>query len=77
MEPKRRIQIRLELGADSWEHAAEALRSIALEIDQGYCRGESVSGGYTSGYVCSATEDPSVSHESFTKALMEYVGRRQ
>src|SRR5690606_254597 len=44
--PRRRVQIDLDLSADSWEDAADSLEQLARDIRMGKCRSDVISGGY-------------------------------
>lgn len=39
----------------------------------GHCRQGSVSGGYSAGYTLDASEDESITHESWYVALQEHL----
>jgi hypothetical protein len=73
-KPRRRVQISLEIGADSWDHLAASIHCIADDIDrQGKLPPWSVSGGYSSGWHYTVSEDESITHESWAKANDAYV----
>jgi hypothetical protein len=69
MAPRRRVVIGLELGADSWDDAARVLEQVALQIRMGQMRGPGVSGGPATGYIYDASEDETVTHDSYFEAL--------
>lgn len=71
--PRRRVQIVLELGADDWESAANALWNLARQLERGECRQGAVSGGYDSGYVLKANEDEAITHDSWYAELQTYL----
>jgi hypothetical protein len=72
-KPRRRIELVLTLGADSWEDAADALFNLAQEIERGRLRGRAVTGGYSSGHTFESSEDETVTHDSYFAALDEYL----
>lgn len=71
--PRRRVQLVLELGADDWQAAANALWNLAHQLDRGQCRQGCVSGGCDSGYVLKTNEDESVTHDSWYADLQAYL----
>lgn len=73
--PHRRLVLTLELNADSWEDAIQALESLVLDLELGHCRMGSVSGGYSSGYLLRVQEDPEITHERYMEAVHAYVAQ--
>ncbi len=70
-KPKRRVEFKLEVSADSIDELVAYLRNLAFEIQQGTRTG--VSGGYSSGAVYQTVEDESITHESWEKTLNKYL----
>ena len=71
--PKRRVTLKIEIGGDSWEDAAQSLESIALRI---YMEGHItslVSGGRSSGFTVIGLEDEHQTAEKFRKENAEFV----
>jgi hypothetical protein len=65
--PRRRVQVTVKLGADSWRDAADALVDISRRMDEAGLAGERnanmASGGTRSGYTMTGDEDESESDE--------------
>lgn len=72
---RRRVVINLDLGADDWVEAARALDDIADQIRRGCHMEHVVSGGVAYGYVLSASDCPSMTHEEYVKRLRALLGR--
>lgn len=70
-KPKRRVEFKLEVSADSIDELVSYLRNLAFEIQRGTRTG--VSGGYSTGAVYQTVEDESITHESWEKVLNEYL----
>lgn len=76
--PRRRVQINLNLGADTWDIAARTLDQIAFEIRRGNWRGPNgCSGGYDSGFTIESSEDESVTHESWYADLQSHLAKER
>lgn len=69
MKPRRRIEIKIDLGADDWRSAANELRSIVMGWDRGEGRRGLVSGGPDSGYTVEVDEDPAWTHDRYFEAI--------
>lgn len=73
LAPRRRVQIKIDLGADSWEEAARALGQMETDMLRGGLRTRGASGGWGCGYHYEASEDESVTHDSYVKAVEEWL----
>lgn len=72
--PRRRVMLTLKLDADSWGDMADRLRSLARDIDiEGGMGKEGLSAGFNASYTYEASEDPSVTHDSWAAALDVYL----
>src|SRR5579875_3498626 len=70
--PRRRHVFKLEIGADSVRHIADLLETLADEIDREQLP---LTGSVTSlarGYSWSHSIDPSITHESYERALFAW-----
>lgn len=69
--PKRRLAIRLDLGADDLATAANTLRSIAIDLDCADSEEvDRVSGGWSTGYHLTVTiTDPEMTGDRFRELL--------
>ena len=72
IKPKRRVQLTIDLGADSWDIAADTLQSIVDRIKIEGPITQLVSGGYDSGYWVTATENPEQTGDKFRLENQEY-----
>lgn len=71
--PRRRVVLKLDLEADSWEDAERALHSLRTEIAMsGSLSKGCVSGGYSSGWHYTTSEDESITHDSWAAANDAY-----
>ena len=72
-KPRRRVVMKLEVGADSWEDLEETLQAILFRLAERKRRSEAAlnitSGGYSSGFTLEADEDPTVDHDSYAAWL--------
>lgn len=73
--PRRRVEVDIHIGADDWEAVRRALSSIAFDL----ARKESgeahmTSGAPDSGYTLRATDDPSVTHDSYFAEVHRIFG---
>ena len=76
-KPRRRIEVDIRIGADSWDAVRRALDSIAFDIATQEEGGRDItSGAPDSGYTLTATEDPSITHDSYFEAAMEWIRER-
>ena len=66
---RRRVVLKLEVGADSWRELQYALNSLATEIAMnGRLSPWAVSGGYSSGWNFTANEDENITHDGWAAA---------
>ena len=72
IKPKRQIQLTIDLGADSWDIAADTLQSIVDRIKIEGPIKESISSGYDSGYVVIGSESPNQTGEKYRLENREY-----
>lgn len=72
IKPKRRVQLTIELDADSWELAANTLQSIVDRIETEGPIKELISGGYDSGYVAIGSESLNQTGDKYRLENMEY-----
>jgi hypothetical protein len=72
--PRRRVEIKISIGADSWEEARYAIRAIETDLimNGGKLSPWAVSGGVDSGYSYVASEDEAITHESWRAANEAY-----
>ncbi len=76
--PRRRVVIKLEIGADTWEDAQYALNSLANDIAMRRSLPPwSVSGGYSVGWTLSSSEDETITHDSWAEANEAYCAHLQ
>ena len=69
-QPRRRCLLKLTLGADTRDEMIDELLRIAADLKRGhYTQGHSACGGYSVGWSMFASEDPSITHESYIAAL--------
>lgn len=80
-KPRRRIEIVLKLGADSWQEAANTLLSLSRDLDRKPpspgSSGNWCSGAPCAGYVMEYSEDESVTHDSYFEAVDGYLDAEQ
>ena len=75
--PRRRIELTLRLGADSWEAAARAVDGVAYRLYEAadgrlYNGGiQCTSGGTASGWHLKADEDPAWDHDRYFAAIRQ------
>lgn len=74
--PKRAVQFRLELQADTPAAAASALYNLSLRVDRGQVSAHAVSGGHNSGYECWMTIADHPTHEEFALELKQWLDRK-
>jgi hypothetical protein len=75
--PKRRVQLTLNLHADSIDAAAHELLIIATDLGIDGPPGSRCSGSVDAGYDLTVTEDESVTAESYREALTAYVAEKR
>lgn len=73
--PRRRLLLELELQADSVVDLVVALENFAIQVDRGELT-DGCSGGYSTGSIYKLDEDKTITHESFVKALDEYLAKK-
>lgn len=74
--PRRRHEVRISIGADTWDEAKRVLEDILSSMDEhpdGRMSGGSF--GYASGHDVEATVDESVTHDSYHAALKAWLER--
>lgn len=76
--PRRRIAAKIEIEADSWRELRVALRQLETKMveDGGKLRSH-VSGGYSSGWIVTANEDESITHETWERDLDAHLQKDQ
>ena len=72
-EPKRRVTVTLDLGADSMEEAVEMLGQVAY--DAGTVLEDCVHSGPSVSYVLRVHENPDQTHEKYHAELDAYLER--
>lgn len=72
-KPKRRLELTLKLGADSWPDIVRTLEQIAFQLD-GYPENgwHSASGSPSEGYILDIEVHPDVTHDSYFEAIERY-----
>lgn len=71
--PKRALRLTLEIGADTREDMASALRHMAHRIEREQLGGHGTWGGYSDGGNWELLTDPTMTHERFFEELTEYL----
>jgi len=75
-KPRRSVEMVITIGADSRRELARALRFMAAEIERREINGPNgCSGAPNAGYHYTFSEDPAITHESYFKALDQYLAR--
>lgn len=75
--PRRRIEVEIRIGADSWDAVRRTLKSIAFDVATQEAGGRNITSGCTgSSYTLTATEDPNITHDSYFEAAMEWIRER-
>lgn len=64
---RRRVEIEIKVGGDTWDDALSLLREYANEAVEG--GRESVTGGPSAGGYYKASEDKSITHESYFEQI--------
>lgn len=75
--PKRAVQFRIEIGADSLEALATTLLNLAALADRGQLSSHSVSGGYESGYEHWLTVSNEPTHDDYVTQLNAWLQNRR
>jgi len=72
--PRRRVEIKISIGADNWQEARWAIRQIETDLvsNGGKLKPMTISGGCNVGYSYRASEDESITHESWLEANDAY-----
>lgn len=70
-QPKRRINISIEIGADSWDDVQDVLRELYRRIDDGPILAIA-SGGWSAGYSCVSSENKGQTGDSYRKQIQDY-----
>lgn len=75
--PRRRVVLKLEVGADSWRDLEGALNAVRHRLAEREQRGEervlTTSGGVSFGFHLEADEDPDVDHDSYFVAVDQWI----
>lgn len=76
--PRRRIAAKIEIEADSWRELRVALRQLETKmVEDGGKLHSHVSGGYSSGWIVTANEDESITHETWERDLDAHLQKDQ
>lgn len=70
-KPRRRVVLKLDLGADDREAAIRELENIAREMRRGHMWGNSCVGGYSVGYSMEISEDKTITHDSYFESIKD------
>ena len=71
--PRRRVVVKLQIGADSWEELRGIFRGLETRlVVDGRLSATCISGGYSSGYIMESNEDESITHDSWAEANEAY-----
>jgi len=73
--PERKCVIDINIEADSEEELMAHLEHVLFTFKTSGISRSSVSGGYSTGHIITYRVNENVTHESWTKALNEYLGR--
>ena len=75
--PRRRIEASFRISADSWDELSRALHSIRTDLAVARMLPKSsVSGGYGSGWIIEASEDETVTHDSWAAELDAWLANK-
>jgi hypothetical protein len=74
-KPKRKVELEIKLGADSWAEAANALQSIVDRIKNKGPIIKLISGGYESGYSVVAAENSEQTGDKYRSDNEEYCNQ--
>jgi len=72
-KPRRRIVFLAKIEADDWNRLSDELAHMSREVDRGFMRSASISGGYSCGHIVVASEDGSIDHDKWAKELNDYL----
>lgn len=70
-QPKRKIELEITIGADSWEEVSSILTELSIRAETPI--GLIVSGGYSSHYTCKGTVNEFQTGENFRNQLCKYI----
>lgn len=73
--PKRAVQFRLELQADTVDHLVSALTDVATQICAGQLSAHAISGGAFSSHECWVTVSDHPTHAEYIEQLEEWRDR--
>lgn len=72
-KPRRRVVLDLNMEGDSWEDIQRGLHSLQTEIAvSGSLSTQCVSGGYSSGWHFTSSEDDTITHDSWSVEIEHY-----
>lgn len=74
-QPRRAHHLTLEVGADTYEDLIYALKQIIFDIERG--SRQSVSGGYSTGWILSYSTDETMTHDRYFALLDTYIAGTQ
>lgn len=77
MKPRRRIVFIAKIEADDWNRLADELLHMSREVDRGFMRSSSISGGYSCGHIVVSSEDGSMDHDKWFAELNEYLEKER
>lgn len=72
-KPARRFRLDLFIEADTMEQLSSALFNLSTRADREELSASGVSGGYSSGYVYTLTDNPEMTHDRYVACLNEYL----
>lgn len=75
--PKRAVQFRIEIGADSLDALASALINLSAMADRHQLSEHSVSGGYDSGYEHWLLVSEGPTHDEYVAQLNAYLEKKE
>ena len=74
--PRRRFEVKITIGADTWEGALDSLHEIAVHVQEHGPTCSAVLGGSHAGYSVEVSEAPEMVHAKYFEALDEWRTRR-
>lgn len=72
-KPVRPYELRISIGADSWDEAMRALQDIADHVAEHGVKCDLCSGGPSSGYTVTIAHDPEQTHDRYVEQLTAYL----
>lgn len=75
--PKRRFEVQIVIGGDTWPDVLDRLQDLLLHIGDHGPACSSVSGGYVSGHWVQVTEHPEMTHDRYVAELDAYLDSRK